>query len=178
MIPKYKTEKGLYRSGRTLIYRALRDSDQTGVIIKTLNSEYPSNRDLARFKQQLRHVASIKDGPKVISSDNDADQLQTAQPLTAIVAPIKLQNQVIGAMEFHDTSADQQRQFTDQEAAFVQAVADQVAQTAENLRLFDETRQRAALEAGQKLTVPYTLFELGIEVNGDINDNELATKEE
>ncbi len=52
-IPNYQIKEELFRSPRTLIYRALRDSDQTGVIIKTLNSEYPSNRDLTRVKYEF-----------------------------------------------------------------------------------------------------------------------------
>ncbi len=63
-----------------------------------------------------------------------------------IVAPIRLQNQVIGAMQFLETDPQHQRTYTEQELAFVQTIADQVAQTAENLRLFDETRQRAGYE--------------------------------
>jgi GAF domain-containing protein len=49
-------------------------------------------------------------------------------------------------MEFHNTDTAQQREWTKEELDLVQAVADQVAQTAENLRLFDETHQRANQE--------------------------------
>jgi GAF domain-containing protein len=98
------------------------------------------------IKQQLQQVAKIKDRPEVVSTDQVAGQLQTDQPFTAIVAPIKLQNQVVGTMEFHNTDTAQQREWTKEELDLVQAVADQVAQTAENLRLFDETHQRANQE--------------------------------
>ncbi|MCP4290023.1 MAG: hypothetical protein GY792_37355 [Gammaproteobacteria bacterium] len=64
-IPNYQVKEELFRSPRTIIYRAVRDSDQTGVIIKTLNSEYPSNRDLTRFKHEF-HVTQKMAGAGVI----------------------------------------------------------------------------------------------------------------
>ncbi len=42
-IPNYQIKEELFQSSRTVIYRALRDSDQTGVIIKTLNNNCPAN---------------------------------------------------------------------------------------------------------------------------------------
>lgn len=107
---------------------------------------------------------------------------------TAIVAPIKLQNQVIGGMYFHQAGDSLQANWSEQELALVQAIADQVAQTAENLRLFEETREQAgreqairevtdklraapslerlletaARELGQRLEAPQTVLEVGI----------------
>ncbi len=52
-IPGYQIAGQIYESHRTLIYRALRDSDQRRVIIKTLNNEYPSNRDITHFKHEF-----------------------------------------------------------------------------------------------------------------------------
>ncbi|MCP4372852.1 MAG: protein kinase, partial [Deltaproteobacteria bacterium] len=37
-----------------MIYRALRDSDQRMVIIKTLNNEYPSNSDITCIKHEFQ----------------------------------------------------------------------------------------------------------------------------
>ncbi|MCP4937223.1 MAG: hypothetical protein GY927_24195, partial [bacterium] len=53
-IPNYHIEAELFRSSRTMIYRALRDSDHTRVIIKTLNNDYPSNHDITRFKHEFQ----------------------------------------------------------------------------------------------------------------------------
>jgi GAF domain-containing protein/HAMP domain-containing protein len=109
------------------------------------------------------------------------------QDLSSLVAPIKLQDQTIGLIQLHD--AEHQRHWSEFDRALVQAIADQVAQTAENLRLFEETRERAgreqmireitdklraapnlerllqtaARELGQHLGVPHTVLELGIE---------------
>ncbi len=58
-ISGYQVKEELFRSSRTVIYRALRDSDQTGVIIKTLSSEYPSNADLTRFKHEFHVIQKM-----------------------------------------------------------------------------------------------------------------------
>jgi GAF domain-containing protein len=53
----------------------------------------------------------------------------------------------IGALQLHQVgskAADQA--WTEQDLALVEAILDQVAQTAENLRLFEETRERASFE--------------------------------
>ncbi len=65
---------------------------------------------------------------------------------TALIAPIKLQNQIIGTMQLYETDDTQQRQWTDLEKNLIQAISSQVAQTAENLRLFEQTRQQASRE--------------------------------
>jgi GAF domain-containing protein len=63
---------------------------------------------------------------------------------SALVAPIALRGQVIGALGIHDE--DGARQWTDAEIALVEAVAERMALTAENLRLFEESQRRAARE--------------------------------
>jgi GAF domain-containing protein len=87
----------------------------------------------------------------------------------------------------HPARADQT--WTEDDLAIVAAVSEQLAQTAENLRLFEETQQRASREAtireiteklraapnlnalvkvaarelGQQLGAPHVMFELGRE---------------
>ena len=63
----------------------------------------------------------------------------------ALTAPLRLQDKIIGHLKLEDSDPD--RDWAEQELALVNAVLDQVAQTAENLRLFDETRERAGREA-------------------------------
>jgi GAF domain-containing protein len=65
------------------------------------------------------------------------------QRRSALVAPIALRGEVIGVLGIHDDGA---RQWTDSEIALVEAVAERMAQTAENLRLLDETQRRARRE--------------------------------
>ena len=59
------------------------------------------------------------------------------------MAPIRLQDRAIGAIQLHEAG---QHNWSEQEIALVQAIADQVAQAAENIRLFDETQRRASYE--------------------------------
>lgn len=105
------------------------------------------------LKTQLDQEANTKDKPAIITAANGhplksqskADEAEDEQ-IVALVAPIKLQNQIIGAMGFLETDLSRRPLWGEQELALVQAIADQVAQTAENLRLFEETRQRADYE--------------------------------
>lgn len=133
----------------------------------------------APFRAQLKQLAQHQQQVAPVKPEEGADY-------SAVVAPIKLQDQVIGTMEFHELKPD--RQWSEQELALVQVIADQVAQTAENLRLFEETQERAKREAtireitdklraapnldalletaarelGQQLGVRHTVLELGI----------------
>ncbi len=59
-----------------------------------------------------------------------------------VATPITLNNQTIGAIQIHPDN--HQQSWSDEDMTLIQAVLDQFAQTAENLRLFDETRQNAA----------------------------------
>jgi PAS domain S-box-containing protein len=62
----------------------------------------------------------------------------------AIVAPITLRGQVIGTLSLQDLIPD--RQWTAEEVALVETVSEQLAQTLENLRLFQDTQKQATRE--------------------------------
>jgi DNA-binding LacI/PurR family transcriptional regulator/GAF domain-containing protein len=62
---------------------------------------------------------------------------------SALVAPIALRGMVIGALGIHDEAT---RQWTEDEIALIEAIAERVALAAENLRLLDQTQRRAARE--------------------------------
>ena len=105
----------------------------------------------------------------------------------ALVAPVMLRDVMIGDLQLHGIDPD--REWTKSELALINGVIDQVAQIAENLRLFEETRERATREQtireitdklratpnldalletatrelGQHLGVRHTVLELGIE---------------
>ncbi|HMQ50561.1 MAG TPA: GAF domain-containing protein [Anaerolineae bacterium] len=91
---------------------------------------------IAQLKQLAQHQPQAT--PVSLESSEAGDDF------TAVVAPIKLQDQVIGAMEFHELNPT--RRWSEQELALIQTVSDQIAQTAENLRLFNETQERASRE--------------------------------
>ncbi len=63
---------------------------------------------------------------------------------TAVVAPGIMRGQVVGAVGVHDT--DPAREWTEEEIALVEAIAERMAITADNLRLLDATQRRAARE--------------------------------
>jgi GAF domain-containing protein len=63
----------------------------------------------------------------------------------ALVAPIAVHNRTIGTLQLHPTGPDQH--WSEDDLAVIEAVVDQLAQTAESLRLFDETRERASFES-------------------------------
>ncbi len=62
----------------------------------------------------------------------------------ALVAPISLRGEVIGALGLHETG--NKRQWTDDEIALIEAVAEQMALALENARLFEQTQRSAARE--------------------------------
>jgi GAF domain-containing protein len=61
---------------------------------------------------------------------------------SALVAPIMLRGQPIGALGFRG----EVRQWSDDDIALAEAIAEQLALAADNLRLLDETQRRAARE--------------------------------
>jgi len=62
----------------------------------------------------------------------------------ALVVPISLRGQALGALGLHETEG--KRQWTDDEIALIEAVADQMALAIENARLLEDTQQRAERE--------------------------------
>ena len=65
-------------------------------------------------------------------------------PQTVLVSPTIVGGHTIGTLQLYRTPTDVENQgWTKEEMTLVEAILDQFAQTAENLRLFEETRQRA-----------------------------------
>jgi GAF domain-containing protein len=65
-------------------------------------------------------------------------------PHSTLVTPVVLRGAVVGALGIHDDNKD--RQWTADEVALINAVAERMAVAADNLRLLDETQRRAAHE--------------------------------
>lgn len=125
-----------------------------------------------------------------LSPTEDMAFLESGQDMqgVSLVAPIKLAGKTIGSLQLHQID-EQPTGWREQDLALVEAVLDQVAQAAENIRLFDETRERATRqqvireitdklrtapnldtllkiavqELGHRLGVRHTVLELGIE---------------
>ncbi|MEM7034087.1 MAG: GAF domain-containing protein, partial [Chloroflexota bacterium] len=90
------------------------------------------------------HQAVIQKTPVLrnIEEQNASRKMQTTQ--TAMAIPLMVRDEVIGVVSLEDPIDNQS--WTADELAFVEAIVEQMAQTAENLRLLDETRQQADYE--------------------------------
>jgi GAF domain-containing protein len=99
------------------------------------------------LRQARRRV--VQRGDVVVVGDSCSRSEETLGPTdepqySAMVVPLKLRGQVIGTMALRDTHL--QRPWTAEEIDMAETVAEQVAQTIENLRLMDESQRRAARE--------------------------------
>ncbi|MFB0537071.1 MAG: GAF domain-containing protein [Anaerolineae bacterium] len=83
--------------------------------------------------------AVVRQSTTVLTGDGAEEESRSA-----LVSPIMLRGEGIGALGIHDE--DGARQWTDDEIALVEAVTERMALAAENLRLLDETQRRAARE--------------------------------
>ena len=94
---------------------------------------------------EVRQQALTQKQPTVITLDH-YDELEKEQsyPEQPLVAPIAVRKKTIGALQLYPATAGQQ--WTEDDLVIITAVVDQLAQSAESLRLFDETRQRASRE--------------------------------
>ncbi len=103
----------------------------------------------AAIAEARRQALAQKEPATVaIGGNEDKDPSPDSQPgppVThhALVAPVTLQNTAIGNLQLYDAP---DRKWTENELVLVNAVIDQVAQTAESLRLFNETQERASRE--------------------------------
>ncbi|MBD2521763.1 ATP-binding sensor histidine kinase [Nostoc sp. FACHB-133] len=64
-VPGYGIGERIYTSTRTLVYRGWREADQTPVVIKLLKNSYPSQVELAQFRNQYS-ITKILNVPGVV----------------------------------------------------------------------------------------------------------------
>jgi GAF domain-containing protein len=101
---------------------------------------------------EARKQAVAQDEPTVVMINSEVADQPVDESITdlnrssqyALVAPITLGDVTIGNLQLHDV--DPHRQWTESDLAFINAIIDQVAQTAENLRLLSQTQERASRE--------------------------------
>jgi putative methionine-R-sulfoxide reductase with GAF domain len=132
---------------------------------------------MVKVQEQILHQASAQ----VLTNNDDKAASH------ALAAPVRIGNTLIGSLQLH--RSDPNQAWDENELAVVEAVTEQLAQTAENLRLFEETRSRAgqekiireitermrastslaelvkvtAQELGNHLLAEHTIVEVGIE---------------
>jgi GAF domain-containing protein/HAMP domain-containing protein len=99
----------------------------------------PSAQTRNSLKQQAISQTTI-----ISTRVADGDTPNSAGAHPALASPVKVSGQAIGALQLHRANGEQD--WSPEDLALVEAVLDQVAQTAENLRLFEETQNRADYE--------------------------------
>lgn len=90
------------------------------------------------------HIEHVQPGWVEPDGNGSKEQSQIPNPKSKIENPIALRGQVVGSLSLQDIDSD--RTWTEEEKALVNAVSEQLAQTVENLRLFENTQQRASRE--------------------------------
>jgi len=88
---------------------------------------------------KVRQVMAQQQRTVVMPGSGDGEE-EPAPAQSALVTPITLRGQVIGALGLQEV--DRTRQWTADEIALVEAVADQMALAVENARLFEEAQRR------------------------------------
>jgi GAF domain-containing protein len=102
------------------------------------------------FTQTEPSVVSIDERDEAVLEEqlNETEEaavaVDPADKHHILVAPIALGETKIGNLQLHEVDPDQQ--WSEGDLALISAVIDQVAQTAENLRLLNETQERASRE--------------------------------
>jgi len=73
----YRADEIIYQGGNSIFYQGVRNTDQTPVIIKKLNREYPSQLESSRFQQEysLLKELSIDGTPKPLGLEKDGNTL-------------------------------------------------------------------------------------------------------
>lgn len=100
-------------------------------------------------QQQLAARASNGQGDltrpqALVSSQLVENAVQLPGSGSSVVVPLTVRGEPIGVLGLQET--DQQRVWSPEEIALIEAISEQLAQAAENIRLIDETQQRAARE--------------------------------
>jgi GAF domain-containing protein len=106
------------------------------------NYVHPDMSELSEATLNLaRQMALEQQQPAIVALDKYEG---SPKPL---VAPVTLSGTTIGTLQLHKMDLEDNVQlWNTEDLALVQGVLDQVALAAENLRLFDDTRQRAGRE--------------------------------
>ena len=92
---------------------------------------------------EVRRVMTASE-PENRGDGGNTDPDREPSPEPDVVVPLELRGQLIGALGFRQ--AEGRRQWSDEEIEVVQAIAQEFALAADNLRLMEDTQRRAARE--------------------------------
>ena len=103
----------------------------------------------------------IKTDPADVKQVDDSDRPASEEIESRLVVPLTVRGEIIGLLGLEESA---EREWTPEERSLVQAIGQQLAQAAENLRLIDETQKRAAQEQrvneiGEKIRAAQSLEE-------------------
>ena len=128
-----------YRAkNRALSYEQARES------LSSLQNTLPAEGDSQAIAPQQAISATDGDKSRQLLASGSTSDLPPLEVKSSFSVPLTVRGEIIGELGLQETDAD--HQWSPEEAALVEAIAQQVAQAAENLRLIDETQQRAARE--------------------------------
>jgi len=68
----------IYESAKSVVYRGVRESDHTPVILKVLNKNYPSPQELIRYRQEFKATHALT-AEGVIKADRQYEYQRTVQ---------------------------------------------------------------------------------------------------
>jgi GAF domain-containing protein/HAMP domain-containing protein len=172
------TSKALETSER--LHRQYLNQEWTKQTTETSNTSYKFTSDgLVPLKEDLPEIKMVLDSARPISrTQKSKDHSGTINSILAV--PILLRGESIGVIHLQET-ANNDYVWSQNELATVQAVADQVAQTLENARLFEQTikradRERKVLDITSKIRStndPQKMLEITLE---ELRRNLSATK--
>jgi len=112
---------------------------------------FSPTRDRDRVEQEEGHGVE----------QESTERIKPEDIKSSLYVPLTVRGQIIGTLGLEETN---EREWTAEEKALVEVIAQQMAQAAENLRLIDETQERAARERrvneiGEKIRAAQSLEE-------------------
>lgn len=94
--------------------------------------------------RRAKQLALAQNKPNIVEINNIDVGDSSDSKTQSIIAPITYRDKKIGVLQLHPANTG--HTWAEDDLAIVEAVVDQLAQSAESLRLFEETRQLAAIE--------------------------------
>jgi GAF domain-containing protein len=148
--------------------RALAESESVSrQMIRDAWKKLPADQNMLGYRYTLTGASPLSKLPEV--SEQDRGKVKSGLAETAqIVVPIELRGERIGSLIVQSTAREEMNQ---DQIDLIKAVAERVAISAENARLFDETNRRAEREravseiTGKIRTVndPQAMIQIAIE---------------
>jgi len=126
-------------------WEAYRSRDILRSVEKVNQEEETPAYDLqAEIKQAVTAKQTVVVGTAPERQADGGRQESIKKDCGGVVVPLTVRDEVIGVIGLQEN--DPAKTWSDEEIALVQAIAEQIAQAAENIRLLDDSQQRAARE--------------------------------